>query len=311
MRLKESTPAKQDRGHGTRQFPAANGTPPEVAEACTAFIETSGGKNRLAHDACLCLFLVQFAVVWVRLWAAPSSGFWHGHWPEAILLITAMAATLSSLARELPLQNVLLAGGLLALAGLGVESLNTAFGVPFGRIRFSPSAGPLLFNQLPWCIPFLWVTILLNARGVARSLLAPARTNPNYGLYVLALTVVLVSAFQVSFQSFAVRIDHYWDWGSGPLFPGWVETPGVELLSRAVTTLVIIALVTPILLDKKPTPQRPLAFPIVLWLLMLLFVLTAAEANRLWPLFSICLIQVMLIAGLAWYRFRSAPAQIK
>jgi uncharacterized membrane protein len=256
----------------------------------------------LVHHTCLALFLVQFVVVWVRLWA-PSPGFWHGHWPEAILLITATAATLSSLARELPAQNVVLAGGLLALTGLGLESFNAAFGVPFGRMRFSPAAGPLLFGHVPWCMPFLWVMTLLSARGVARFLLAPIRTNPNCGFYVLGLTLLLVSGFHLSLQSFAVRIAHYWEWSSGPLFRGWMETPGVEWLSRAVITLITMALVTPMLIDKKPTRQRPLAFPLVLWLLLLLFFLTAAAVNRLWPLFSNGLIQVLVI-GTARFRLK-------
>ena len=334
MRLKESSPAKQDRGHGTRQFPVADVAQPELApagpgsgfqvgtegapghiaqsegtQAGPSFIsERCRGSSRLVHHTCLALFLVQFVVLWVRLWA-PSPGFWHGHWLEAILLITATAATLSSLARELPAQNVVLAGGLLALAGLGLESLNAAFGVPFGLIRFSPTVGPLFFGHVPWCMPFLWVMTLLSARGVARFLLAPVRTNPNYGFYILGLTVLLVSAFELSFQSFALRIGHYWDWNSGALFRGWMETPGVEWLGRAVTTLIIMALVTPLLIDKKPTPQRPLAFSLVLWFLLLLFFLTAAAVNRLWPLFSIGLIQVLVITGLASYGFRSAPAR--
>jgi uncharacterized membrane protein len=324
MRLKESNQAKQDRGHGTRQFPAADVGYPKLGEPWEGAgfqvgDKEAGGSNgvggpsfnaathdrtsRLAHHVCLALFLVQFAVVLVRLWT-PSAGFWHGHWPEAILLITATAATLSSLARELPLQNMLLAGGLLALAGLGLESLNAALGVPFGRIRFSPAAGPLLFDHVPWCMPFAWVASLLTARGVARFLLAPLRTNPRYGFYVLGLTVLFVSGFNVSFQSLAVRIGHYWSWSSGPLFRGWVETPGMEWLSRAVTTLVTMALVTPILIDKRPTPQRPLAFPLVLWLLLLVLFLTATGVNRLWSLFSIGLFQIILIAGLAWYRFQ-------
>lgn len=325
MRLKESNPAKQDRGHGTRQFPfgaqklepqgragseaavrqtvlnAENQAEPSVVD------DARDNKSRLVHHVCLVLFLVQFVIVWVRLWD-PSSRFWPGHLPEAILLITAIAATLSSLARELPLQNVLLTGGLLVLAGLGLESLNGAFGVPFGWIRFSPATGPLLFDHLPWCMPFVWVMTLLSARGVARFVLGPARTNSNYGFYVLGLTVLLASAFHLSLQSFAVRIAHYWEWSSGPLLQGWVETPGVEWISRAVTTLVIMALVTPVLIGKRPSAQRPHAFPPVLWLLLLLFFLTAAGVNRLWPPFSICLVQVVLIAALTWYRFRSARA---
>jgi hypothetical protein len=152
-------------------------------------------------------------------------------------------------------------------------------------------------------MPFLRVTTLLSARGVARFLLAPVRTNSNYGFYILGSTVLLVSAFELSFQSFAVRIGHYWDWNSGPLFRGWVETPGVEWLSRAVITLITMALVTPMLIDKKPTRQRPLAFPLVLWLLLLLFFLTAAAVNRLWPLFSNGLIQVLVI-GTARFRLK-------
>jgi uncharacterized membrane protein len=198
---------------------------------------------------------------------------------------------------------VLFAGTLLALAGLGLESLNAITGVPFGSIVYSPGAGPLLFHLVPWSMPFLWVLILLNARGLARLLLAPARKNPRYGLYVLGLTALLMVTFDLSFQPFAVRIADYWNWTSEPLVPGWLEAPWGALLSRGLASLIIMGLVTPVLINKKPSSQPSLNYPLLFWLLLLLFFLTGAVMHRLWPAFGMTLVQLILIVALARHTF--------
>jgi len=329
MQLKESSPAKQDRGHGTRQFPDTAG--PKPANGCQADGLREGGESaccwlsqrnkteapsagggahswvRLVHTAFFGLLVIEIAFVWMSLWL-PSMASVFGHWPEALFLITATTITLTSLARELPSQNALLAGGSLALAGLGLESLNAATGVPYGSIVFMPQGGVLLFHALPWCTPLLWVLILLNARGVARFLLASARTNPNYGFYVLGLTSLLVIWFDLSFQTFAVQVAHYWKWTSESGHSGWLQVPWHVLLSRGLAALVTLGLVTPVLINKKPATKPLLVFPVMLWSLLLLFLSTATAVRGLWAAFGITLGQIILLAAFVWHRTRGEQA---
>src|SRR5689334_7143541 len=51
-------------------------------------------------------------------------------WPEALLLLLATAGTITALARQLPLQNVLLAAFVIALLGGAAHTLGVTMGIP-------------------------------------------------------------------------------------------------------------------------------------------------------------------------------------
>ena len=73
------------------------------------------GLAQVLYRVTLGLFLVLFALVWTRLWAKAA---WlpTGSWPEALLIVLTAAATLTSLSRQLPAQNVLLAALVIAVS---------------------------------------------------------------------------------------------------------------------------------------------------------------------------------------------------
>ena len=87
-------------------------------------------------------------------------------WLKALLVVTAAATTLVSLARQLPTQNVLLAAVIIAAIGGTVQAVGALSGIPFGPYLYTETAGPKIFNVLPWPVPLVWIIVLLNARGV-------------------------------------------------------------------------------------------------------------------------------------------------
>jgi len=94
-------------------------------------------------------------------------------WPEAVLVLTATLATLLSLARQLPGQNVLLAAAIIGGIGGILHGVGAATAIPFGPFTCTESAGPRIFGVLAWPLPALWIIALLNSRGVARLILRP------------------------------------------------------------------------------------------------------------------------------------------
>src|SRR5258707_7573216 len=84
-------------------------------------------RNRIAataqpaHLVLFVLFLVLFALVWLRLWPAIPL-FGEARWPEGLLLVLATATTLGSLARRLPLQNVMLTASIIVIIAGAVQT---------------------------------------------------------------------------------------------------------------------------------------------------------------------------------------------
>src|ERR1017187_1664404 len=124
---------------------------------------------------------------------------------EALLLLSATACTLTSLARRLPGQNVLLAAAIIAVIGGAVHTLGVFASIPFGPFIYTASAGLQMFNALPWTIPLLWVVVILNSRGVARLIMRPWRKMRAYGFWVIGLTAVLSLLFDLGLEPFATR----------------------------------------------------------------------------------------------------------
>jgi len=131
-------------------------------------------------------------------------------WPEALLILLVTVSTISALARQLALQNVLLAAFIIALMGGAVHALGATMEIPFGPFQFGPEAGPQLFKTLPWAMPLIWVAAILNSRGVVRLILRPWRKIRSYGFWLIGLTAVLTMLFDLAFDPFASRVKHYW-----------------------------------------------------------------------------------------------------
>ncbi|MBU6410388.1 MAG: carotenoid biosynthesis protein [Verrucomicrobiota bacterium] len=208
----------------------------------------------------------------------------HSEWPEAVLILLAAAATLSALARQLSLQNVVLVAFVTALAGGGVSALGATTGIPFGPFTFGPAIGPQLFKTLPWAVPLVWVVAVLNSRGLARLILRPWRKIRTYGFWLIGVTAGLTGLFDLALDPFASRVKHYWLWTPTPFPLTWCGAPLVNFMAWTVVSLLILAFVTPALINKQPRPKSPPDFhPLGIWLGAVSFFGLAAARRGLWP----------------------------
>jgi uncharacterized membrane protein len=203
--------------------------------------------------------------------------------PEALLLLLATASTITALARQLPLQNVLLAAGIIALLGGAVHTLGVTMGIPFGPFLFGAEAGPHLFRTLPWSLPLIWVVAILNSRGVARLILRPWRKTRNYGFWLIGLTACLTALFDLALDPFAARVKHYWLWLPSKFPVTWQGAPLMNFLGWAAVSLLILAFITPALINKNPVRRTPDFHPLALWLGAVLLCGVASMPHGMWP----------------------------
>src|ERR1039457_5607871 len=143
------------------------------------------------HRVLFSLFLLQFALVWTRLWL-PWPLLGSAHWPDGLLVVLTTATLVASLSRHLPGQNVILASIIIAFIADAAQSLGALTAIPFGPYVYTERFGQQLFYPMPWAVPFVWIAIILASRGVARQILRPWRKTHNYGFWLIGLTTALV-----------------------------------------------------------------------------------------------------------------------
>jgi hypothetical protein len=231
------------------------------------------------HRIIIALFVIQLLFVAIRLFV--PSLFPEARWPEGVLLVLAAASIISSTARQLPVQNVMLAGVIIAVLGGLSQTIGALMSVPFGPYIYTNQI-PLLFPPLPWAIPVLWLLFILTCRGVGRLILRPWRKTRNYGFWLIGVTTGLVVLFDLGLEVFATRVKQYWYWEPSHAFLFWYKTPWVNFIGWAATTLVILGFVTPSLINKKPVKHPPEYWPLTLWVLLNALFAAAAIANQLW-----------------------------
>lgn len=228
-------------------------------------------------------------------------------WPEALLLFTGALTTLAALARHLPMQNTLLAAGIIAALGTGAHLVGALTAIPFGPFRFTEAAGPRLFGLVAWITPFLWVLVVLNSRGVARLILRPWRKLRNYGFWLIGLTVVLSVLLEAAFEPFAAAVKNYWLWEPTRLPVTWGGAPVTNFIGWFVTALLIMAFAAPTLIDKRArSAGRPPDYhPLVVWLLALGLFATGLGLRQLWVHAGYCVVlgiitTVFAVRGARW-----------
>lgn len=224
-------------------------------------------------------------------------------WPAAVLVLALVIATLMSLARQLPGQNVLLAATIIGLMGGGAHGLAAATAIPFGPIHFTDEAGPRLLGLLPWPMPAIWIVALLNSRGVARLILRPWRKARAYGFWLMGMTAALTVLFALALDPFASQVRHCWLWQPTRLPLDWHGAPVVNFLGWLVATLMILAFATPALIDKRPRarPLPPDYHPLAIWLLCLTLFAAAAVVHKLRIAAGFCLFTGAVVAVLAGF----------
>jgi uncharacterized membrane protein len=225
---------------------------------------------------------------------------------ELVLIAFAAAATLAAACRQLPLQNVLLATGFIALIG-GVAhglSANPDLAMPFGLLTFNPNAGTKMFSAVPWIIPLLWIFALLNSRGVARLILRPWRKQKNYGYILIGLTALIAVGFDLALEPFATHVKHFWLWHPTKFPWAWHGASPLNFLGWFCVGLLMLAFATPSLIKKQPGHSGAVEmFSVLLWFgALLLFALGAAAAG----LWSAVIVDALLAGMIAVFCWRGA-----
>ncbi len=252
----------------------------------------------LAGLCFLCVLGIQF------LWS-PRPG--RTGWPEALLVLLTVLATLGALSRSLPVQKILFATIVTGLLGGLAHGLGATTAFPFGPFIYSEAIGPQYFQTLAWPLPLLWIIVILNSRGVAKLILRPWRKLRNYGYWLIGLTAMLVAVFDLALEPFATRGNHYWLWLPTKFPYTWYGAPLVNFLGWLLTTLLILAFTTPALTQKpaRTRKNRTDYHPLIVWLLACLLFATSAAQNQLWvavglDVFSGIAIAILALRGACW-----------
>jgi bisanhydrobacterioruberin hydratase len=223
---------------------------------------------------------------------------------DSALIVLAAAATLAALWRRLPLQNVALAAGGIALVGSAFSALGVRTSMPFGPFAYGTGSGALIFKTLPWSIPLLWVVIVLNSRGTARLILRPWRKNKSYGYRVIGLAAILVLLFDVALEPFAFRVKQLWLWLPMALRLTWQGTPILNFIAWGFITMLILFFISPALIIKKPRSRSgPELHSLCLWLGGVVLCAAGCAAQGLW---AATIVSAVIGIGAAIFAIRGA-----
>ncbi|HTI97645.1 MAG TPA: carotenoid biosynthesis protein [Dongiaceae bacterium] len=221
-------------------------------------------------------------------------------WAQPVFFALILGATLVALQRSLSGQNVVWAALLVVVLSGIILSVGAKTDIPFGPCVYTDNLSPRLFDTLPWAVPLLWVVVLFNCRGVARLILRPWRKVRSYGYRVIALTCGLMVLFDFAWEPFATRANRFWIWRIPATTSSWYGTPWVNFFGWAVTSLLLMAFITPWLINKKPTQSPPNFHPLFLWLLTNLYLINALAKHNLWVPAALALLACAVVAPLAW-----------
>jgi len=264
--------------------------------------EISDGLFRKIHWAVFGLFIAGLLGSCIALMVSSRSA---GGELEAGLIVVGALTTLISMSRKLPGQNVLFAAIIAAIIGGAAHAIGAVTGVPFGPFIYTETVGPQLFHVLPWAIPFIWIIVILNSRGVARLILRPWRKTRVYGFWVIGLTAALALLFDLGLEPFATRVKGFWLWGPTKLEVDWHGAPVTNFLGWMLTALLIPAFSTPFLINKKPVRSSPDYHPLIVWVLFNVLFATGAATRQLWTAagFSVAASVVVIVFALRGARW--------
>ena len=226
-------------------------------------------------------------------------------WPLGVLLLLAAVSALATLHRSLQLQNVLVATAFILFISGAVVYLNVRTSIPFGPLFFTDRCGEQILDGMPATLPLLWLVILLTARGVARLILRPWRKLRTYGFRLIGLTCLLTAFFDLGLEPFAVHAQRFWLWQPTAIVSTWHGMPWINFFGWFVTALLILAFVTPWLINKQPAGKRPPDLqPLVLWLALNLFLAVNLATREIWSAAAVVGILTAISGTLAWRNAR-------
>jgi hypothetical protein len=239
-------------------------------------------RARAISWLCFGLFLALFARVRSGLWPSAVQPVDAGQTESAWLLILAVAATVTWLRAELPVQNVAMATVVIASLAWAGESLGGFLTAPQGSQFWGEDPGTWWSAGVSWTAPALWVVILLNCRGTARLLLRPWRSSRSYGLWLLGFTVLLAAWFALDPDMLAGRHHSGWGW----IHPRWAldgqPAPLLLCLGRAVLGPALLVCAAPWLMCKRPAEPSPGFQPLAVWFVGHLGLATRLAADQCW-----------------------------
>jgi hypothetical protein len=242
----------------------------------------SGPVEQWTHRGLFGLFLVLWILALGR--QLPGLGWLSdARWAEAAWLAAAAFLTVSSLARQISLQNALMAAGVIGLVGGAAHWSSLVTQIPFGPLRFPHAVGLSPFQEWFFVPVLIWVVLLLNARGLARLILRPVAKHPNRGLHLLCLSTCLMLAAALALEPFASAVHRYWLWGQTRLPVTWLGVPLSGLLAWTVVSVIASLAATPFLIDKHPRPAPPDRGPAWIWALLNGLFAVGTAVHGLWP----------------------------
>jgi uncharacterized membrane protein len=205
----------------------------------------------------------------------------ESRWAEGLLIIWSAIANIAILGRRLPLQNIVTCSVIIALTASILAITTVITGIPFGPVNYSEVFGEKFFSVLPWTVPFIWIMVVINGRGVARLIMRPWRKTNYYGFWVIGLTCLLAVLLDLSLEPFAVA-SQYWFWQVPDGVWTWYSAPWSNFLGWFITALAALVFAMPWLINKQPIKQPMDYQPLILWLLMNAWLITGNARHQLW-----------------------------
>jgi uncharacterized membrane protein len=209
---------------------------------------------------CVALFFSVTSMAFPSVW---------GGWSDALLAVSVTLWLLTSLARDLPLQNVILAAMIIGFIGSMANAVGTVAHLPFGPLRYELGAGPRFSSVLPWFAPLIWISVILTGRGVARLILRSQRGKFLYGFWLIALAAVLALIVDFGVETWATQVKHYWSWRSTAAIPQRGSVPSsLHFTAWFATATAILVMIAPWLIRKQPGERPPDYQPLIVWVLL-------------------------------------------
>lgn len=209
------------------------------------------------------------------------------------VICLALALTIWRFSRALPLQNVSACVTVIITASTLFELFAARTGFPSGPFIFTENLGYSIVRAfrlqttpgslaLPWPVPLIWVTVLLNSRGIARLMLKPWRNSPSYGFWQLTIACVLIEVFFLVLEPFAF-INRWWIWLTPKGTPSWYDAPWAHFAASALGSVFLLVFITPWLINKKPVKEPlPDVYPLWIWVFLMLLLAVGNAIHHLW-----------------------------
>ena len=223
------------------------------------------------------------------------------NWVEGVVYVLAAASALCSLARRLPVQNVIACGLVVGSLAAVLVSMGAKTGLGFGEVSYSDALGPKVLGLMAWPVPWLWIAWVLSSRGVARLVLRPWRRQRYYGYGLLGVTALLVVLQDLMLEPFAVAGRGYWSWHSPGLWGDWYGVPWTAFVGALLMAALIGAFASPWFIMKRPVSQLLDYHPLIMWLGLALLFTVGSLAAQLWWAAGVGLVVSGAVGVLAWY----------